>query len=206
MILWYVTGMKSRQNLAIAILFIAFILFVYGVIKAIDIVKRTQVGTKDGIYTSYVTTSQEIEDQAKELTQNCTSTLCQVQSLLDFSTNIPYQTKTFQRYSSQKTIKQNFGDCDDKSNLLISMLYALEIEAYFVLVSKHIFVIVPLKDERLKHTKGLWVNDRKFFILETTATNSEVGFPLQHKLSDIDVIIEPFRNEKIDIQSLNYKL
>lgn len=198
--------MESRKNLAVAILFVAFIVFIYGTVKAIDIVNRTQVGTKNGIYTSYVTTSEEIEVKAKELTKNCQSKLCQVQMLLDFVTHIPYQTKTFQQYSAQKTIQQNFGDCDDKSNLLISMLHALNIEAYFVLVPKHIFIIVPLKDKRLDQTRGIWVNGRKYYILESTAKDSTVGFPLHYRLDEIDVIIEPFSNEKIDIESIKYKV
>ena len=185
---------------------IAFIAFIYGTVKALDIVSRTQVGTKNGIYTSYVSTSQEIEEKAKELSKNCKNRFCQVQTLLDFASNIPYQTNTFQQYSAQKTIQQNFGDCDDKSNLLISMLHALEIEAYFVLVPKHIFVIVPLQDKRLSQKRGIWINDRKFFILESTAKNAGIGFPLQYKLSDIDVVIEPFSNETIPINSLQYKL
>lgn len=198
--------MESRKYLALGILFIAFIAFIYGTIKAIDIVNRTQVGTKNGIYTSYVTTSKEIEEKARELTKNCESKLCQIQTLLDFASNIPYQSNTFQQYSAQKTIQQNFGDCDDKSNLLISMLRALEIEAYFVLVPKHIFVIVPLTDKRLRQKRGIWINGRKFFILESTAKNAQVGFPLKYKLRDIDVVIEPFSNEKMPISSLEYKL
>ncbi len=198
--------MKSRQYLALGIMLIAFIAFIYGTVKVLDIVSRTQVGTKNGTYTSYVTTSQEIEEKAIALSKNCKNRFCQVQMLLDFASNIPYQTNTFQQYSAQKTIQQNFGDCDDKSNLLISMLHALEIEAYFVLVPKHIFVIVPLKDNRLSQKRGIWINGRKFFILESTARNSDIGFPLQYKLSDIDVIIEPFSNEKMPINSLEFKL
>ncbi len=198
--------MKSRQYLALGIMLIAFIAFIYGTVKALDIVSRTQVGTKNGTYTSYVTTSQEIEEKAKELSKNCKSMFCQVQMLLDFTSNIPYQTNTFQQYSAQKTIQQNFGDCDDKSNLLISMLHALEIEAYFVLVPKHIFVITAIEDNTVTQTKGLWVNGKKYYILESTAKNSNIGFPLQYKLSDIDVVIEPFSNEKIPINSLEFKL
>jgi len=197
---------ESKRNLSLLIIAISFVALIYATVKALDIASRTQVGTNNGIYTSYVTTSQEIEEKAKELTKNCKSRLCQVQTLLDFASNIPYQSKTFQQYSAQKTIQQNFGDCDDKSNLLISMLHALEIEAYFVLVPKHIFVIVPLKDKRLSQTKGIWINGRKFFILESTAKNSGIGFPLHYKLSDIDVIIEPFSNETIPSNSLEYRL
>ncbi|MCF6243946.1 MAG: transglutaminase-like domain-containing protein [Sulfurovum sp.] len=200
--------MKSEKLklLASVIMAIAFILFIYGVFKVLGIVGRTQVGTNEGVYTSYVTTSQEIQDKAKKLTLLCQSKLCKVQSLLNFASNIPYKTNTFQKKSPQKIIQENFGDCDDKSNMLISMLHALEIEAYFVLVPKHIFVIVALEDKHLSQTKGLWVNDKKYYILESTAKDSMVGFPLKYDLDEIDVIIEPFLNSKIKIHTLEYKL
>jgi len=171
-----------------------------------EIVDRTQVSTSDGIYTSYISTSKEIEEKAYALSQKCESKLCKVQRLLDFASNIPYSTNTFQQKSPQKTIQENFGDCDDKSNLLISMLHALGIEAYFVLVPKHIFVIVPLEDVRLVHRKGLWVNGRKYYLLESTAKDSSVGYSLQYALDEIDAIIEPFSNKKVKIKSLKYKL
>ena len=99
---------------------------------------------------------------------------------------------------------QNFGDCDDKSNLLISLLHALNIEAYFVLVPKHIFIIVPIVDDRLEQAKGLWIDGRKYYILESTAKNSQVGFPLKYKLDEIDAIIEPFSNEEMEWVDLKY--
>jgi hypothetical protein len=196
---------ESKKNLSLLIIAIFFIAFIYGTIKAMGIVDKTHVGTSNGIYRSYVTTSQEIQDKALALTQNCSNELCEVQTLLDFVTNIPYQTNTFQQYSAQKTIQQNFGDCDDKSNLLISMLHALEKEAYFVLVPKHIFIITPIEDKVLDQRKGLWVNGKKYYILESTAKDSKVGFPLHYKLDDIDVIVEPFSNEKLSIEKLEWK-
>lgn len=196
---------ESKKNLSLLILGIFFITLIYGTYEALKIVERTQVGTSDGIYTSYVTTSEEIQSKALELTQHCSDALCEVESVLDFVTHIPYHTTTFQRYSAQKTIQQNFGDCDDKSNLLISMLHALDKEAYFVLVPKHIFIILPLEDMKLANKKGLWVNGKKYYILETTAKGSRVGFPLKYKLEDIDVIVEPFSNEKIFIEKIEWK-
>ena len=195
---------ETSKHVSLVIIAIAFVAFVYGTVKAIEIVDKTQVGTSDGIYTSYVTTSEEIQGKAHALTADCKSELCEVQALLDFASTIPYETKIFQQYSPQKTIQQNFGDCDDKSNLLISMLHALEKEAYFVLVPKHIFVIIAIDDTRLAKRKGLWINGKKYYILESTAKNSRVGFPLQYALEEIDVIIEPFTNEKIEIDTLKY--
>ena len=196
---------ESKKNLSLFIIVIFFIAFLYGTIKAMNIVDKTHVGTSNGIYRSYVTTSKEIHDKAYALTQHCTDELCEVQALLNFATNIPYRTKIFQQYSAQETIQQNFGDCDDKSNLLISMLHALGKEAYFVLVPKHIFIITPVSDGRLVNRKGLWVNGKKYYILESTAKNSKVGFPLHYKLDDIDVIVEPFSNEKRSIEKLEWR-
>jgi len=195
---------ETSKHVSLVIIAIAFVAFVYGTVKAIEIVDKTQVGTSDGIYTSYVTTSEEIQHRAHELTSDCQSELCEVQTLLDFTSTIPYETKTFQKYSPQQTIQQNFGDCDDKSNLLISMLHALGKEAYFVLVPKHIFVISPVKNAHLSKKKGLWINGKKYYILESTAKNSRVGFPLHYTLDKIDVIVEPFSNEKIEIEKLEY--
>ena len=187
---------KTTKNFSLLIIVISLIAFIYISVKAFGIVQKRQIGTSDGIYTNRVTTSEEIKEKAFELTKKCQSELCEVQSLLDYVTYIPYKINHFQAHSPQRTIQLGFGDCDDKSNLLISMLHALDKEAYFVLVPKHIFVITPIKDKRLEETKGLWVDKKKYFILESTAKGSSVGFPLHYKLNQINVIVDPFTNEK----------
>jgi len=196
----------TSKNISLFILMIAFVAFVYGTSKAIQIVDKTQVGTSDGIYISYISTSEEIQHKAFNLTTNCVDTVCKVQNLLDFTSNIPYKTNTFQQNLPQKTIQKNYGDCDDKSNLLISMLHAVGIKAYFVLVPKHIFVIVPLEGKQLAGRKGLWIKNKKYYILESTAKGSSIGFPLQYTLEKIEAIVEPFSNKKLDITHLKYKL
>jgi hypothetical protein len=181
--------------------------FIYIFVHAIEIVNRRQISTGDGIYINSTTDSEYIKNLTHRLTKHCKSELCKVQAVLDFVTNIPYKINNFQAKSPQETIQKNFGDCDDKSNLLISMLHELGLESYFVLVPHHIFVIVRLDDIHLKYlVKGLYVNGVKYYILESTAKNSKVGFPMQRKLSDIQAIIEPFENKKIEIKSVEWKL
>jgi hypothetical protein len=85
------------------------------------------------------------------------------------------------------------------------MLHALGKEAYFVLVPKHIFVITPIKDRRLRNTKGLVIDGKKYFILESTAKGSKVGFPLKYRLDEISAIVEPFSNERVHYEVLEYK-
>jgi len=197
---------ELRKNLSLLVILIFFAGFVYITVKALQISSKTQIGTDDGIYTNKVSTSKEIALKAHELAKNCKSELCEVQSILDYVTQIPYKINHFRANSPQRTIQNNFGDCDDKSNLLISMLHSLGKEAYFVLVPKHIFVITPIKDRRLRNTKGLVIDGKKYFILESTAKGSRVGFPLKYPLSEISAIVEPFSNEKVHYETLEYKI
>ena len=197
---------KISKNLSLLIISIFFIGFVYFTVKAIKISSKTQMGLKDGVYTNRVSTSEQIAKKAFELTQNCKDELCKVQNILDYVTSIPYKINHFRANSPQRTIQNNFGDCDDKSNLLISMLHALGEEAYFVLVPKHIFVITPIKDIRLGQTKGLWLDGKKYYILESTAKGSRVGYPFHYELDDIEAIIEPFTNEKISYETIAYQI
>ena len=198
---------KFAHTFSKIVLGISALYFIYLFSKAVTVVNRRQISTSDGIYINSTSNSPYIKDLAHKLTKHCQTKVCSVQTILDYITNIPYKINNFQAHSPQKTIQLNFGDCDDKSNLLISLLHELNIESYFVLVPKHIFVIAYLNDVHINHLKkGLYINGRKFYILESTAKNSTIGFPLQYKLNEIQAIIEPFENKKIDIHKLEWKL
>ena len=53
--------------------------------------------------------------------------------MLDFVTNIPYKINE-NVAKVQKGTEQNFGDCDDKSNLLISLLKSKNMKHILFLV------------------------------------------------------------------------
>jgi hypothetical protein len=180
-----------------------FISFIYLLTQAINTVQHHHIATSEGTYINSTSTSPYIKELVDKLTKNCHSEVCTVQNILDYVTNIPYKINNFQAHSPQQTLQKNFGDCDDKSNLLISLLHAKDIESYFVLVPHHIFVIVHLKQELYR--KGLYINAKKYYILESTAKNSPIGFPLQYELNQIQAIIEPFENRKINITHLEWK-
>ena len=197
---------ETAKIFSLLILIFAFVAFMYVTVKAIQISNRTQISTGGGIYTNRVKTSEDISKKAFELTKECKSEVCQVQSLLDYVTNIPYKINHFKAHSPQNTIQNNFGDCDDKSNLLISMLNVLGKEAYFVLVPKHIFIIVAIDDKRLAGLKGIWLDEKKYFILESTSKGSRIGYPLKYDFSDIEAVFEPFSNKKVEYEHIEYKL
>ena len=186
----------------ISFIFITYVIYI--IISSFFIVKNQFIDIGDSTYVNQVRTDDYTIKLADFLTKNCNKNkICEVQAMLDFTTAIPYKINESIARSAKQVVEQNFGDCDDKSNLLISMLKVRGYEAYFVLVPEHIFVIVDL--EKLPNKKALYVNDRRFYILESTATNSKIGFPLKYKLDEINAIIDPFVNKKLVVNKLEYK-
>lgn len=186
----------------ISAIFVFYI--IYLIFSSFFIVKNQFIDIGDATYVNQVRTDDYTIKLATYLTKDCAlNKVCEVQSMLDFVTVIPYKINESIARNAKQVVTQNFGDCDDKSNLLISMLKVRAYEAYFVLVPEHIFVIVNL--EKLPNKKALYVNDKRFYILESTATNSKIGFPLKYSFEKIEAIIDPFVNKKLVIKSLEYK-
>jgi len=180
--------------------------FIYLFTQAIKIVNRRYIDTGESIYINSTTQDPSLQALAQRLTKECHNDLCRAQHILDYVTNIPYKINHYQAHSPQMTIKKNFGDCDDKSNLLISLLHELGIQSYFVLVPHHIFVVAKIHDIHLQHLiSGLYINREKYYILESTAKDSAVGFPLHYSIDQIQAIIDPFKNKKINIEHLEWR-
>ncbi len=183
-------------------LFIAYVIYI--IVTSFFIVKNQFIDIGDATYVNQVRTDEYTIKLANFLTKDCKGNkTCEVQSMLDFVTAIPYKINESIARSAKQVVEQNFGDCDDKSNLLISMLKVKGYEAYFVLVPKHIFVIVDLENQANK--KALYVNDKRFYILESTASGSKIGFPLKYNFEEINAIIDPFVNKKLLVKTLNYR-
>ncbi len=186
----------------LSILFIIYLFYI--VVTSFFIVKNQFIDIGDETYVNQVRSDEYTKNLASHLTQNCANDkICEVQSMLDFVTAIPYKINDSVARNSKQVVSQNFGDCDDKSNLLISLLKIKGYEAYFVLVPEHIFVIVNMQNQGNK--KALYVNGKRFYILESTANGSKIGFPLRYKLEEIKAIIDPFANKKLVINKVEYR-
>ena len=184
-------------------LFITYVFYI--IISSFFIVKNQFTDIGNSTYVNQVRIDEYTKKLSDFLVQNCNKDrVCEVQKILDFVTNIPYKINESIAKSPKNVVQQNFGDCDDKSNLLISLLRQKDDEAYFVLVPEHIFVIINLEDYDLNRP-ALYVNNKKFYILESTAKDSKIGFPLKYKISEIEAIIDPFINKKIVKKELEYK-
>ena len=118
-------------SFGISSLFIVYV--IYLIFSSFFIVKNQFIDIGDATYVNKVRTDDYTIRLANHLTKNCSgSRVCEVQSMLDFVTAIPYKINESIARSAKQVVTQNFGDCDDKSNLLISLLKVKGYEAYFV--------------------------------------------------------------------------
>ncbi len=190
-------------SVLISLIFLVYLLYL--IYSSFFIVKNRFTDIGSLTYVNQVRLDDYTKKLSDFLTKSCDKIkVCEVQGILDFVTNIPYKINPSTAKNPKTVVEQNFGDCDDKSNLLISLLKQKGYEAYFVLVPEHIFVIINLDKINLNRP-ALYVNDKKFYILESTAANSKIGFPLKYKLDEIEAVVDPFINKKIVINDLEYK-
>ncbi|MEA3498491.1 MAG: transglutaminase domain-containing protein [Campylobacterota bacterium] len=197
---------KNRflHHLSVLISGIFLIFVLYLIFRSFIFVEAHHIDIKGSTYIHQVSKKPYIKELAKDITKVCKTDGCKIQKILNFVTTIPYKVNHSISRSPKNTIKNGYGDCDDKSNLLISLLHSLEYESYFVVVPGHIFTIVYLKEKRFDFLKGLYVNGKKYYILESTAKMSHIGFQIKYKMDEIQAVIEPFKNEKIKIKSLKF--
>ncbi len=195
---------KFVYYFSIVISIVSVVIIVGMIYNSFFIVKNQFIDIDGSTYVNQVKTDEYTKNLAKSLTKDCQTKVCEVQSMLDLVTEIPYKINESVARSGKNVIEQNFGDCDDKSNLLISLLHAKGYEAYFVLVPEHIFVVVNI-GLILPNKKALYINGRPFYKLEGTAKGSSIGFPLKYKFEEIKAFIDPFKNKKLVVDTLEYK-
>ena len=191
--------MLKKYGHIIPIIFVMVPAFIY-IMYASFSIHTKKVNLDDSfIDPSFYFTSVEITPEITKLAKELKS----VKACLDYVTNIPYKIHNFRARQPIETIKQNYGDCDDKSNLLSSLLSSMGYENYIVLVPRHAFVIVNLKKE-LPDKKALRFNGKIFYVLESTAENSDIGFELKYTKQQIQAIINPLNKELLQTDQIRY--
>jgi len=195
----------TLHRLSIFIMGIFALVFGYISFESFFFVKDHKIGINGEIYTNRVSLKPYIKELSSKLTKDCTDDICRVQNLLDFTTNIEYKINPTIAKSPKDTLTLGYGDCDDKSNLLISLLKVEGYGVLFVTVPNHIFPIIHLNDQKLQNHEGLYLDGKKYYILESTAKNSQIGFPLQYPIETIEAIIDPFENKKLHFQTIEFK-
>jgi len=194
------------HRLSIVIIGVFALIFGYISFESFIFTKDHKIGINGEIYTNRVSTKPYIVELSNQLIKDCQSDVCRVQKTLDYVTHIEYKINPTIAKSPKDTIALRYGDCDDKSNLLISLLKVQGYDVLFATAPEHIFALIYLEDSKLNHLRGLYLDGRKYYILESTAKNSKIGFPLKYRIENIEAIIDPFENRKLSFEVIEYKI
>lgn len=195
---------ETKKNIFKLFFIILGMYFLYIVFNSYIIIKNQFVKVGDLNYVNQVRLDEFSKNLAAKLSVNCEfDKLCEAQNILDFVSNISYKINNGVTRSPKNTVLQGYGDCDDKSNLLISLLKERNIKSYFVLIPNHIFVISSF-DKKIAGKKALYLDGIPYYALESTAKNSKIGYDILKFLPQIKAIINPFSNKIIKVKSLDY--
>lgn len=150
--------------------------------------------------------SGELATLANSLTQKCAGNdACEIENLFDYVTRIPYRTDHTSR-SPKEVLRTNWGDCDDKSNLLASLLNERGFDYRFVYVPRHVFMVIHVDDKsRLPFLSvKLTIDGKAYYYAETTAAGSHIGdFNGQFPYT-FDGIYDIVKNEAVDLKKVSF--
>jgi len=194
-----VTLIQTRDLRSIAPKYSPQLVSIYdpGVIEVGDMIIKTNLAPKG-----------TLNSIARTLTSQCHGNeTCEIQSMFDFVTRIPYKTDHTSRAPSD-VLASNWGDCDDKTNLFASLLEEKGYRYALVYVPRHVFVAVQMNDPSdFSWLKARIVIDGKnYYYAETTAKNAKIGeFNGQFPNSYLG-IYDLQRHKEIDLNTVSFRL
>ena len=198
-----------NNNDVLVVISLIFMVVLYHLYQNKDIYKRINLEKTQYQYSA--TTNETLENIAEEIKDTCITDIdevCIVKEVLKYITNIEYKINPSTAKKPLETIKKGYGDCDDKSNLLISLLEELNFDSYFVIVPNHIFVITHIEDDlydELNDKKAFLIDNKKYYLLESTAKKVQIGFPLHYSIQSIEKIFNPFTRKTISPKNIKYE-
>jgi hypothetical protein len=170
-------------------------------------------------YVPNVSNGDDIKTLATDLTAICSdNNSCKIEKLFEYVRDIPYDYSVLvhdhNARSPEETLILHKGDCDDKSNLLVSLFHAVGVKSYLVMLQKqykHIFVIVE-DDNMIDENRFILLGNKKFIICDAASEGSPAGMPIAQALlgkrlflNDIENIIDPFEKDVIIPDENNIK-
>ena len=109
-----------------------------------------------------------------------------VQSLSYAYDNDSKEADEYVRYPIE-TLVDGQGDCEDKVALLVALLYEMEADFVLLALPEHMAVGVHLDD--VDAGSYLWFYDKKYYFMETTMPNWQIGqIPEHYRSVEMEVI------------------
>lgn len=121
--------------------------------------------------------SDEIKPITKALDMGCQNDFCKIEKYFDYVKNIPYEKGTPNKdKNAVEVMKQWKGDCDERSDLLASMMIANNYQIILIYTKDHTFAAVNIPNYQTEEKKSYFeYRGQKYYWAETTDPNAVIG-------------------------------
>lgn len=151
--------------------------------------------------------SKDILPITKALDMNCQNDFCRIQKYYDYVKQIPYEQGTQGKDKNAIEVMEEWkGDCDERSDLLASMMLANGYKTILLYTKDHTLTALNIPNYESNDNRAyVQYEGRKYYIAETTDPNGQIGGynnEVMHSLKFIYDVNEKrvARGEEIAIQ------
>jgi heme/copper-type cytochrome/quinol oxidase subunit 2 len=139
--------------------------------------KNNLIKLGDGYHWCGIKESKEILPVTKALDIGCQNDFCRIQKYYDYVKQIPYQVGTHGKDKNAVDVMQEWkGDCDERSDLLASMMIANGYKVILLYTNSHTLTALNIPNyESYDNRSYVQYQGRKYYIAETTDPNGQVG-------------------------------
>jgi hypothetical protein len=121
--------------------------------------------------------SKDILPITKALDMDCQNDFCRIQKYYDYVKKIPYERGTEGKDKNAVEVMEQWkGDCDERSDLLASMMLANGYKTILLYTKDHAFTALNIPNyESNENRSYVQYEGRKYYIAETTDPNGQIG-------------------------------
>lgn len=144
---------------------------------------------------------------AKTITEGCKEEeFCKVKRIMTFIHKIPYIAGEGQAKTPIEVINSNSGDCDEKTYLFATLAIESRLKPILIYAKKdeiyHAFIGIQLKEKTDGKMTYLKIDDKKYYYLETTWNEKDIGKFNGYEKENIIGIYDEVNNEKISLKKI----
>lgn len=151
--------------------------------------------------------TEKLKELAKAITEGCKEEeLCKIKRIMIFIGKIPYVAGEGIAKKPIEVINTNSGDCDEKTYLFATLAIKNKLEPILIYAQKdkiyHAFIGIQIKEKTEKKMTYLKINDKKYYYLETTWNENDIGKFNGYEKDNIIGVYDEVNNQKISLKKI----
>lgn len=152
--------------------------------------------------------SKDILPVTKALDIGCLNDLCRITKYYDYVKQIPYEKGTEGKDKNAIDVMQEWkGDCDERSDLLASMMLANGYKVILIYTKNHALTALNIPNyESNENRSYVQYQGRKYYIAETTNINGQLGAYNNEVMHNIKFIYDVNEKKVVSSEEINIQL